>query len=92
MMAKTRRWLPAAALLPLMLAACTSTPARPGTARRAGRPASSAAHGGLTAVRYVRVIELENQGYAQSFGTPPADRTWPGRCRGWGPCWRTTTR
>ena len=30
LMAKTWRWLPAAALLPLMLAACTSTPARPG--------------------------------------------------------------
>ena len=74
MMAKTRRWLPAAALLPLMLAACTSTPARPGTgtAGRAPGP-SSAAPGGLTAVRHVWVIELENQGYAQSFGTPSAD-------------------
>ena len=38
-------------------------------------PAGSgpAAPGGLRAVRHVWVIELENQGYAQSFGTPSAD-------------------
>ena len=33
----------------------------------------SGAPGGLRAVRHVWVIELENQGYAQSFGTPSAD-------------------
>ena len=31
------------------------------------------APGGLRAIRHVWVIELENQGYAQSFGTPSAD-------------------
>jgi len=75
-MTKTRRWMLAAALLPLTLAACTGGPARPGhgtgPAGRAAGP-SSAASGGLTAVRHVWVIELENQGYAQSFGTPSAD-------------------
>ena len=45
---------------------------------RPGRPAGSASaapggHRGLSAVRHVWVIELENQGYAQSFGTPSAD-------------------
>ena len=76
LMTKTWRWLPAAALLPLTLAACTSAPARPGhgtgPAGRAASP-SSAPSGGLTAIRHVWVIELENQGYAQSFGTPSAD-------------------
>jgi len=43
------RWLLAAAVVPLVLAGCTS-----GT-------------------RHVWVIELENQGYAQSFGAPSAD-------------------
>ncbi len=31
----------------------------------------------LAAVRHVWVIELENQGYAQSFGTPAADPAMP---------------
>ena len=75
-MVKSRRWLLAAAVLPLILAACTSTAGRPGpgtgtTGTVAG--SGSAAPGGLRAVRHVWVIELENQGYAQSFGTPSAD-------------------
>jgi hypothetical protein len=72
-MVKKRRWLLAAAVLPLILAACTSATGRqgPGTGTAAG--SSSAAPGGLRAVRHVWVIELENQGYAQSFGTPSAD-------------------
>ena len=60
----------------LVLAACTSTAGRPGPGTgTAGTPAGSgsAAPGGLRAVRHVWVIELENQGYAQSFGTPSAD-------------------
>jgi hypothetical protein len=73
---KGRRWLLAAAVFPLVLAACTSTAGRPapGTGT-AGTPAGSgpAAPGGLRAVRHVWVIELENQGYQQSFGTPSAD-------------------
>ena len=70
---KSRRWLLAAAVLPLILAACTSMAGRqgPGTGTVAG--SGSAAPGGLRAVRHVWVIELENQGYAQSFGTPSAD-------------------
>jgi phosphatidylinositol-3-phosphatase len=75
---KSRCWL-LAAVLPLVLAACTSTAGQPGsgtgtTAAAAG--SGSAAPGGrpgLAAVRHVWVIELENQGYAQSFGTPSAD-------------------
>ena len=75
-MVKSRRWLLAAAVLPLILTACTSTTGRPGagtgtTGTVAG--SGSAAPGGLRAVRHVWVIELENQGYAQSFGTPSAD-------------------
>ena len=54
---------------------------RPAGRRDTHRPAcpagsASAApggHRGLSAVRHVWVIELENQGYAQSFGTPSAD-------------------
>ena len=69
---KKWRWLSAAVLIPLTLAACTGGPARPGhgtgPARRAGGP-SSAASGDLTAVRHVWVIELENQGYAQRWPT-----------------------
>jgi phosphatidylinositol-3-phosphatase len=70
------RWLLAAAVSLLVLAACTSTPGRPGAGTgTAGASAGSgpAAPGGLRAVRHVWVIELENQGYAQSFGTPSAD-------------------
>jgi phosphatidylinositol-3-phosphatase len=78
-MGKSRWWLLAAAMLPLVLAACTSTAGQPGpgtgtTTAAAG--AGSAAPGGrpgLSAVRHVWVIELENQGYRQSFGTPSAD-------------------
>ena len=75
-MVKKRRWLLAAAVLPLILAACTSTTGRPGPGTgTAGTVAGSgsAGPGGLRAVRHVWVIELENQGYAQSFGTPSAD-------------------
>ena len=75
-MAQGRRWPLAAAVFLLVLAACTSTAGRPGPGTGpAGPPAGSgpAAPGGLRAVRHVRVIELENQGYAQSFGTPSAD-------------------
>ena len=75
-MVKKRRWLLAAAVLPLVLAACTSTAGRqgPGTGTTGTVAGSgSAGPGGLRAVRHVWVIELENQGYAQSFGTPSAD-------------------
>jgi hypothetical protein len=62
---KSRRWLLTAAVLPLVLAACTSTAGRPGPGTgTAGTVAGSgpAAPGGLRAVRHVWVIELENQG------------------------------
>ncbi len=75
-MVKKPRWLLAAAVLPLILAACTSTAGRqgPGTGTTGTVAGSgSAVPGGLRAVRHVWVIELENQGYAQSFGTPSAD-------------------
>ena len=73
------RRLLAAAVVALVLAGCTSGAGPPGTGTRtAGRPAGSSSaapggHQGLSAVRHVWVIELENQGYAQSFGTPSAD-------------------
>ena len=73
---KKRRWLLTAAVLPLVFAACTSTAGRPGPGTgTTGTVAASgsAPPGGLRAVRHVWVIELENQGYAQSFGTPSAD-------------------
>jgi hypothetical protein len=73
LMVKSRRWLLAAAVLPLILAACTSTTGRPGPGTGTAAGSGSAAPGGLRAVRHVWVIELENQGYAQSFGTPAAD-------------------
>ncbi len=78
-MRKERRRLLAAAVLPLVLAGCTSTVGRPAAGTgTASRPAGSASappggHRGLPAVRHVWVIGLENQGYAQSFGTPSAD-------------------
>jgi hypothetical protein len=78
-MVTTWRRLLAAAVVPLVLAGCTSSTGPPGAATRtAGRPAGFAStapggHRGLSAVRHVWVIELENQGYAQSFGTPSAD-------------------
>src|SRR5271165_5400890 len=73
---KRRRWLLAAAILSLVLAACTSTASQRGsgtgtTAAAAG--SGSGEPGALRVVRHVWVIELENQGYAQSFGTPSAD-------------------
>ena len=73
------RRLLAAAVVPLVLAGCTSGAGPPGAGTRtAGLPAGSASaapggHRGLSAVRHVWVIELENHGYAQSFGTPSAD-------------------
>jgi hypothetical protein len=73
------RRLLAAAVVALVLAGCTSGSGPPGGGiRTAGRPAGSSSaapggHRGLSAVRHVWVIELENQGYAQSFGTPSAD-------------------
>jgi phosphatidylinositol-3-phosphatase len=70
------RWLLAAAVVLPLLAACTSTAARPGPGPGPGGRAagsSSGTAGGLRAVRHVWVIDLENQGYAQSFGTPSAD-------------------
>ena len=95
-MVKERRWLLTAAVLPLVLAGCTSTAGLPaagtGTASRLAGSASAppAGHRGLSAVRHAWVINLENQGYQQSFGTPSADpylaRTLPRMRR----CWRTT--
>ena len=71
---KRRRWLLAAAILSLVLAACTSTASQRGSGTgTAAAAAGSGEPGGLRVVRHVWVIELENQGYAQSFGTPPAD-------------------
>jgi phosphatidylinositol-3-phosphatase len=73
------RRLLAAAVVPLVLAGCTSSTGPPGAATRtAGRPAGSGSEApggrrGLSAVRHVWVIELENRGYAQSFGAPSAD-------------------
>ena len=72
------RRLLAAAVVPLVLAGCTSGAGPPGAGTARPRPAGSASaapggHRGLSAVRHVWVIELENQGYAQSFGTPSAD-------------------
>ena len=65
---KSRRWLFAAAVLPLILAACTSMAGRPGAGTGTVAGSGSAAPRGLRAVRHVWVIELENQGYQQSFG------------------------
>ena len=58
------RWLLAASVVPLVLAGCTGS---------AGPPGAGTGPAGRPAVRHVWVIELENQGYAQSFGTPSAD-------------------
>ena len=71
----SRRWLLAAAVFPLVLAGCASQGAGSGTAGTSAGPGSAASgsHRGLSAVRHVWVIELENQGYQQSFGTPSAD-------------------
>ena len=64
------RWLLAAAVVPLVISGCTSTAGRTATGTAS---AALGGHRGLSAVRHVWVIELENQGYAQSFGTPAAD-------------------
>ncbi len=80
---RSRRWLLATAMFPLVLAACTGTADRPGSGTgAAGRDAGSgsAAPGGRqgsSAVRHVWVIELENQGYAQSSADPYLARTLP---------------
>jgi hypothetical protein len=79
MILRSRRWLLATATFSLVLAACTGPADRPGsgvgTAGSVAGSGSAAASGrqGLSAVRHVWVIELENRGYAQSFGTPSAD-------------------
>jgi hypothetical protein len=88
------RWLLAATAGSLILAGCTTMAAGPaaGTGAAVSPSAAPGGHRGLSAVRHVWVIELENQGYAQSFGTRLPTRTWRKRCRGWVPCWRTTTR
>ena len=72
---KSRRWLLAAAVFPLVVAGCTSQGAKTGTAGTPGGSGSAVPgrHQGLSAVRHVWVIELENRGYQQSFGTPSAD-------------------
>ena len=63
-------------MLPLVLAACTSTTGQPGsgtattTAVAGSGSAAPGGRPGLLAVRHVWVIELENQGCLQSFGTP----------------------
>ena len=69
------RWLLAAAAIPLVLDGCTSMAAGPtaGTSAAVSASAAPGGHQGVSAVRHVWVIELENQGYAQSFGTPSAD-------------------
>ena len=67
-MARTWRWLLAVAL-PLVLAACTS----PGnTSPGSWTGPGPAAVASLRAIRHVWVIELENRGYTQTFGDPPA--------------------
>jgi hypothetical protein len=58
--------LPAAAVIPLAL--LTGGAASAASAKSAGEPA-----GKLPAIKHVWVIELENEGYAQSFGNPSAD-------------------
>jgi len=73
---RSRRWLLATAMFPLVLAACTGTADRPRS--ETGTAGTDAGSGirrppGAFGVRHVRVIELANQGYAQSSGTPSAD-------------------
>ena len=64
------RWLLAAAVVPLVIGGCTSTAGRMAAGTGSAAPGG---HRGLSAVRHGWVIELENQGYPQSFGTPSAD-------------------
>jgi hypothetical protein len=73
---KSRRWWHAA-VFPLVLAGCASQGAETGTAGPGLGAAAPGSHQGLSAVRHVWVIELENQGYQQSFGTPSASPAVP---------------
>ena len=61
--------------VPLVLAGCASQGEGTGTTGTSAGPGSAApgSRHGLSAARHVWVIELENQGYQQSFGTPSAD-------------------
>lgn len=79
---RRRRWLLAAVVVLPLLAACTSTNTSTGTTGRPGpgpgaagsKPSASPGTAGvLRAVRHVWLIDLENQGYAQTFGDPSAD-------------------
>jgi len=71
LMGRIRRWL-LAAVLSLVLAGCVSQGAGTGTSAVPGSAAPGSPQA-LSAVRHVWVIELENRGYQQSFGTPSAD-------------------
>ena len=70
-----RRPLLLAAVFVLLLAACSSLSSGSGTNGGATSATSAVprGHQGLSAIRHVWVIELENRGYQQSFGTPSAD-------------------
>jgi phosphatidylinositol-3-phosphatase len=75
-MARTWRW-PLIVALPLVLAACTSPGStNPGSGTGAGGGGTGSGPAAVTplrAIRHVWVIELENQGYAQTFGNPSTD-------------------
>jgi len=79
------RRLLAAAVFALVLAGCASPGSGKGTngGATAASPATSSVRQGLSAVRHVWLIDLENRGYQQSFGIPSADpylaRTLPQR-------------
>ena len=79
------RRLLAAAVFALVLAGCASPGSGNGTngGATAASPAAPGVRQDLSAVRHVWLIDLENQGYQQSFGTPSADpylaRTLPQR-------------
>jgi hypothetical protein len=68
-MARTWRW-PLAVALPLVLAACTSSRSEVVGGVTGSGPAAVAV---LRTIRHGWVIDLENQGYAQTFGNPSAD-------------------
>ncbi|HEX6451961.1 MAG TPA: alkaline phosphatase family protein [Trebonia sp.] len=75
-MMKIWQWLLAATVFVLVLAGCTgpgSETETSGGAATGASPAASGIHRGLSAARHVWVIDMENQGYQQSFGTPSAD-------------------